>query len=113
MPRRSASSSSKNYSPYKHRPRNAYIIFFQFYKETLGREYPNLSPQDRMAKTGEMWRSLPNELKNSFITFASHDRILKTQSKPDCQCYSQGKIDTTNQGKHPSGCSSCSIKDCQ
>src|SRR5438874_9784869 len=99
MPRRSASSSSKNYSPYSRsqsRTPNGYIIFCKFYKETLGREYPNLSPQKRMAKTGEMWNSLPNDLKNSFITFANHDRILKSQSKLDCQCLSQGNIKTTD-----------------
>ncbi|RIA90361.1 hypothetical protein C1645_876147, partial [Glomus cerebriforme] len=29
-------------------------------------------------KTGEMWKSLPNELKNSFIIYANNERLLKT-----------------------------------
>ncbi|CAB4410770.1 unnamed protein product [Rhizophagus irregularis] len=33
-------------------------------------------------KTGEMWNSLPNDLKNSFIEFANTERFLKKYSQP-------------------------------
>ncbi|PKC56838.1 hypothetical protein RhiirA1_499852 [Rhizophagus irregularis] len=57
---------------------NGYIVFYKFYKKMLVKDYPNLSPQERMAKAGELWRSLPNELKNSFIEYANDYRILNS-----------------------------------
>lgn len=62
----------------KKRSPNGYIVFYKFYKKILVKDYPNLSPQKRMAKAGELWRSLPNELKNSFIEYANDYRILNS-----------------------------------
>ncbi|RIA79683.1 hypothetical protein C1645_793924 [Glomus cerebriforme] len=57
---------------------NGYIFFYKFYKKILEEEYSNLSPQNRMKKSGEFWRSLPNDLKNSFIEYANDYRILNS-----------------------------------
>jgi hypothetical protein len=62
----------------KKRSPNGYIVFYKFYKKILVKDYPNLSPQKRMAKAGELWRSLPNQLKNSFIEYANDYRILNS-----------------------------------
>lgn len=53
-----------------------------FYKNILDKEFPNLSPQKKAMKTGEMWNSLPNDLKISFIEFANTERFLKNYSQP-------------------------------
>ena len=68
------------------KPPNCYIIFCSFYKKILDKEFPNLSPQEKVVEAGKMWSFLPNELKNSFIKYA--DDCLKllatSDTKPTC-----------------------------
>ncbi|CAB4385994.1 unnamed protein product [Rhizophagus irregularis] len=62
-----------------HRPKmpNKYITFCMFYKKILNEEYPHLKPQEKAAKAGELWRFLPNKLKNSFELYATYENHLE------------------------------------
>ncbi|RGB41827.1 hypothetical protein C1646_662687 [Rhizophagus diaphanus] len=56
---------------------NKYITFCKFYKKILDEEYPHSKPQEKAAKAGELWRFLPNKLKNSFELYATYENLLE------------------------------------
>src|SRR4051794_20510266 len=67
--------------PHKSKPSNAYIIFYKdFYKKILEKEFPDMSQQEKIAKTGEAWRNLPNNQKNEYYQSANNNKFLMTQS---------------------------------
>src|SRR4051794_2945472 len=66
---------------HKSKPLNPYIIFYKdFYKNILEKDFPDISQQEKIAKTGEAWRNLPNDLKNGFYQYANNKNFLMTQS---------------------------------
>ncbi|RIA81925.1 hypothetical protein C1645_744159 [Glomus cerebriforme] len=54
---------------------NGYIIFTKFYNKFI--KETRTQPQYKFKKTGEFWRYIPNDLKNSFIKYANNERLLK------------------------------------
>src|SRR5438046_1795280 len=69
-------------SPPKKKWCNGYIIYCDFYRKTLVKDYyANLTPQEQLIEAGAMWRFLPNEIKNSFKKFANNERILNGAKK--------------------------------
>src|SRR5436190_23738351 len=61
---------------------NGYIVFTVFIKNHLRTTYHHLSPQLRMKKAGEIWRSLSEDLRNEFKIYASNNRKLNSSNKP-------------------------------
>ncbi|PKY40177.1 hypothetical protein RhiirA4_530939 [Rhizophagus irregularis] len=57
------------------------MFYFRFYKLILDKEFPNLLPHKKLAKAGEMWESLPTELKNSFNLYHKRERSLNEFKK--------------------------------
>ncbi|CAI2168937.1 18301_t:CDS:1 [Funneliformis geosporum] len=57
---------------------NGYITFCLFYKEILPEEYQNLPQKEWISKAAKFWKSLPNNLKNSFTKFANDERLIRT-----------------------------------
>ncbi|GBB97447.1 hypothetical protein RclHR1_00030004 [Rhizophagus clarus] len=56
---------------------NGLSTYYNFYKKILDEEFPNLSHQERIAKANELWNSLSDELRTSFISYAKVDRLLE------------------------------------
>src|SRR4051794_25641505 len=75
-------TKSKSKSSLSKRPPNAYIIFTKFIKDHLKNKFPHLRPSQRMRKAGEIWRSLPLELKNDFFIYSNNYRKLMAPSQP-------------------------------
>ncbi|PKY16270.1 hypothetical protein GLOIN_2v1883656 [Rhizophagus irregularis DAOM 181602=DAOM 197198] len=51
--------------------------YHSFYKKILDEEFPNISQQERVAKANELWNSLSDELRTSFIQYDEVKRLLE------------------------------------
>lgn len=51
--------------------------YYSFYEKILDEEFPNLSHQERVAKANELWNSLSEELRTSFIHYDEVKRLLE------------------------------------
>src|SRR5256885_13182049 len=56
---------------------NGYIVFCHYYREICKEEFPDLTPQQRFSKFGQVWKQLPIDLKNSFTRFAETEKLLR------------------------------------
>ncbi|PKK72656.1 hypothetical protein RhiirC2_373644, partial [Rhizophagus irregularis] len=62
----------------KRKSPNGFSIFFKLYRNILKNQHPTFTPQQIMREAGAFWRSLSNELKNSFIIYARDESALMT-----------------------------------
>jgi hypothetical protein len=67
-------------SPKSPRKYTNYLLFCKLYKPILEKEYPKISPQERLRKCGQTWNSLSNEQKNQFTIYANDERRLSDPS---------------------------------
>jgi hypothetical protein len=73
---KSSNSRIPKKRPQRKRNENAYIIFSNFFRNTLAKELC-IDSKNILKEAGKFWGSLPNELKNQFTTYANRKRLLK------------------------------------
>jgi hypothetical protein len=54
-----------------------FSTYYSVYKKILDEEFPNITHQEKVAKANELWNSLSDDLRTSFIKYAKINRLLE------------------------------------